>query len=82
MAPRGPNFVDPRAAPRASPAERAIMAGTPLQMGTGQGAGMHASHRHTDAYMAQMYAALEVRVQNTASRLLPVQLSLVHMILL
>lgn len=37
-----------------------MMAGTPLQMGTGAGAGMHASHRHTDAYMAQMYAALEV----------------------
>jgi len=35
------------------------MAGTPLRQGTGQGAGMHASHRHTDAYMAQMYSALE-----------------------
>ena len=42
------------------------MAGTPLQMGTGQGAGMHASHRHTDAYMAQMYAALEDMGVSTA----------------
>jgi len=30
------------------------MAGTPLVAGEGRGAGMHASHRHTDAYMAQM----------------------------
>ena len=36
---RGPNAVPRNAAPRASPAERAMMAGTPLQMGTGQGAG-------------------------------------------
>lgn len=45
--------------PRASPAERALAAGTPLVQGTGMGAGMHASNRHGDAYMAQMYAALE-----------------------
>ena len=42
------------------------MAGTPLQMGTGVGAGMHASNRHTDAYMAQMYSALEDMGVNTA----------------
>jgi len=54
-----PRHVPLKAAPRASPSERALMAGTPLKMGTGAGAGMHASNRHTDAYMAQMYAALE-----------------------
>ena len=44
VAARGPYAVPRNAAPRASPAERAMMAGTPLQMGTGRGAGMHASH--------------------------------------
>ena len=42
------------------------MAGTPLHLGVGAGAGMHASHRHTDAYMAQMYAALEDMGVNTS----------------
>ena len=61
-----PRQIAPKAAPRASPAERALMAGTPLQMGTGAGAGMHASNRHTDAYMAQMYSTLEDMGVSTA----------------